>query len=320
MSNIISNKLFDSYWSILKYNFKDIINKYDYYTKIYDFINKNDNNILLYGIHGFPTDLFIEEIIKLKFNITTIYRTECVWNKNIIYNENQNFFEIDLINPNMPKDFSFLSELILHIIKSKSIINKKHFIIIKHIDILYEQFFTFRILLEKFTENAYFLCTTHKISKIETPIKSRFTCIRIPLFEHNDILNIFDKYLNIKLNKYLIEKKTRDIIKAIFIAEVERNEPNLITYEFCNYNFPPLYNFFTSYNNKNNNLEDIRHFSYKCCQFNIKISDLTIDILKHVKNKKELIKIASDIEHTLILTNKGREPIYIESLLCQILL
>jgi hypothetical protein len=133
----------ESYWSLLKNNFKDIINTSEYYKNLFNFIHNFENNILLYGKYGYPSDLFIEEIIKYKFNISTIYRTECVWNKNVIYNENQNFFEIDLINPNMPKDFSFLSELILHIIKSKSIINVKHFIIIKHIDILIEQFFTF---------------------------------------------------------------------------------------------------------------------------------------------------------------------------------
>lgn len=310
----------ESYWSLLKNNFKDIINRSLYYKDLFSFICNFENNILLYGNYGYPTDLFIEEVIKNKFNISTIYRTECVWNKNVIYNENQNFFEIDLINPNMPKDFSFLSELILHIIKSKSIINVKHFIIIKHIDILVEQFFTFRILLERFTDNAYFLCTTHSISKIEMPIKSRFTCIRMPLFHHNEIANIFENYLHIKLNKYLIDKKTRNIIHAIFIAEVERNEPHLITNEFCNYNFPPIYDFLKTFNKKNNNLESIRQFSYKCCQYNISILDLSLDILKHVKNKKELLEIASNIEHTLILTNKGREPIYIESLLCQMLL
>jgi hypothetical protein len=310
----------ESYWSLLKNNFKDIINTSEYYNKLFNFIHNFENNILLYGKYGYPSDLFIEEVIKYKFNISTIYRNECVWNKNVIYNENQNFFEIDLINPNMPKDFSFLSELILHIIKSKSIINVKHFIIIKHIDILVEQFFTFRILLERFTDNAYFLCTTHNISKIEMPIKSRFTCIRMPLFYHNEIINIFENYLHIKLNKYLIQKKTRDIIHAIFIAEVEKNEPHLITDDFCNYNFPPICDFLKTFNKKNNNLESIRQFSYKCCQYNISILDLSMDILKHVKNKKELLSIASNIEHTLILTNKGREPIYIESLLCQMLL
>jgi hypothetical protein len=235
------------------------------------------------------------------------------------------------MNPNMPKDFSFLTELILHIIKSKNIIaGHKHFIILKHIDILQSEFFTFRILLERFTNNACFLCTTHKISKIETPIKSRFYCIRLPLFEHEHIVSIFDKYLKMEINKYLLEKKSRDFIKAIFFAQVQINEPHLLTEDFCNYNFPLIKSFIDNFSKKTSNLEDIRQFSYKCCQYNVSIQDLTIDLLKIIptnKNNKlntnkkiDIIKKAQEIDHNLSLTNKGREPLYIESLLCQILL
>jgi hypothetical protein len=361
-----------SNWNIIRSNFKSIINDIPLYKTLYKYISIQSLNTLLYGAYGFPTDLLIDEIIKEKFGLVNIYRTECIWNKNIVYNENQYFFEIDLMNPNMPKDYSFLTELILHIIKSKNIlVGYKHFIILKHIDLLHVEFFTFRILLERFTENAYFLCTTHKISKIEAPIRSRFYCIRVPLFEHTDIIKIFNKYLKIKLNKYLIENKSRDFIKAIFFAEVEKNEPNLLTYEFCNYNFPLLYDFMNNFSKKTSNLEDIRQFSYKCCQYNISIKDLTIDLLNHksspkniitqlndteelieksiedtldtlnidinkkskskkIKNsttlsketkyKIEIIKKAADIDHKLSLTNKGREPLYIECLLCQVLL
>jgi len=300
-------------------NFLKIINRNDYYKQQLQFIINFKNNILLYTSIGFPIDLYINEIIKKKFNITTIYRTECTWNKQVIYNENQYFFELDLLNPNMPKDYSFITELILHIIKSKNLINDKHFIIIKNIDLLEKYFFAFRILLERFSNNVYFLCTTFKFSKIESPIKSRFTLFRIPLFQHDDIINIF-KDLNINLNEHLIKNKTRNIINALFLAQIEKNEPHLITYEFCNYNFPPLYDFIK---NKKYDLNDIRLLSYKCCQYNISIKQITFDLFKSTinnNNKKKLIKIACDIDNLLCNTNKGREPIYIECLLCQFLL
>ena len=123
-----------SLWNIFKNNFRNIINDIEEYNKI--FINhiKYDFNILLYSHIGFPLDLFIDELIKSKFNLTNINKKELLWNKNIIYYENQYFIEIDLNNPNISNDFSFLTEMILFIIKNKSIFNNtKHLIILKNI-------------------------------------------------------------------------------------------------------------------------------------------------------------------------------------------
>lgn len=304
-----------NYWSIFKNNFKNIIEMDEYYNNLLNLSYKSNINMLLYSIYGFPIELFVDEIIKKKFNITYIYKVEYTWNKNIIYYENKNFIEIDLSNPNMSKDFSILNDFLLNIIKLSNIINNKHFIIIKNIDYLSNYFFAFRILLEKFSKNAYFLCTTYKISKIEAPIKSRFTLFRIPLFTHDNIKKIFENN-NIPLHKYLIENKTRNIINAIFIAQVEKNEPELITYEFCNYNYPPLFDFIEK---KDYSIENIRQLSYKCCQYNLSISQLTNDLLlkKNKKNIHEFIKQACSIDNILVKTNKGREPIYIEALLSQ---
>ena len=298
-------------YNVFKNNFKNIIINNNYYNKHLNFIKNFTNNLLLFSTIGFPMDLYIDEIIKAKFNLTTIYKNECSWNKNIIYIENQHFFEIDLLNPNMTKDYSLITKLLLYIIKSKNLVDK-HFIIIKNIDLLEKHFFAFRILLEKYSNNVYFLCTTFKLSKIENPIKSRFNLIRLPLFTLTEIKDIFNN-LKIPLNKYCT---TRNIIQALFIAQVEINEPELISYEFCNYNYPPLFKFAME---KKINLNDIRLLSFKCCQYNISISQLTQDLLLTCNDKKKsnFIKNASFIDNYLCKTNKGREPIYIENLLCQ---
>jgi len=313
-------------WYKFKKNFNNIINENPNYLNIINNITVTETNILLYFVNGFPNDLFIDEIIKRKFCITdTIYRNKHIWSKNVPYNENQYFFEIDIANPDMPKDFSFLSEFFLNIIKTKNIFNKKYFIIIKNIDILKDYFFELRIILEKYSNNVIFLCTTNKISKIESAINSRFRHYRIPLFNINQIENIFNKYLT----KYKNKNLSRDIIKLIFLSDVESNEPLLISESFCNYNYPPIYDFLKSYNDKKVDLKEIRLLSYKCCQFNISIKELLIDILTYIKtnnikNKKKFrsnaILIAAEIDHSLSKTNKGREPIYIESFLCRVLL
>lgn len=308
-----------SYWSIFKHHFKDIINSNEYYSKVLNFLVNYESNSLLYGAYGFPTDLFIDEIIKNKFSFNSIYKKECTWNKDIVYQYNQHFLEIDLRHPAMPKDLSGLSNFIIGIIKNKNINDDKHLFIIKHIDILsHNEFSSFRIILERFSNNAYFLCTTHKLGKIDVPVKSRFALFRMPLFQHSEILDIFRLYFHHPLNQHLAETKSQDIIKCIFITQIEACNPELVTKEFCILNFPPLYEF---YHQKKVSLDDIRQFSYKCFQYNVTISEILSDLLLMLPNKKKqnAIHVAAEFDYLLNMTNKGREPIYIEALLCQIL-
>ena len=310
-------------WSNFKNHFREIIENNEYYSKLFDFLSQSNNNVLLYGYHGFPTDLYIDEVIKAKFGMKTLYKQECIWNKDVHYIYNQRFLEIDLIHPLLTKNIQCISNFIISIIKNKNINNDKHFIIIKHIDVLTQNDYnTFRIILEKYSANAFFVCTTHKLDKIDFPVKSRFALMRIPLMTHKEILNIFSKYLKRPLNKHLVAVKTRDIVRAIFIAQVEENDKELVTKEFCTMYFPPVYEFVKTFNNKKYSIESIKQFSYKCFQFNISIQQLARDILTIFPEKKKynLIQMASDIDHELNLTNKGREPIYIESFLCSILL
>lgn len=304
-------------WNKFKNNFKEIINEIDEYRKILELSIIFNNNLLLYSPIGFPYELYIDEIIKGKFNLNQIYRNEMIWNKSIIYNENQYFFEIDLDNPNMPKKLNNLNEMLLFIIKTKSINTNKHLIIIKNIEKLSDNFFAFRIILEKYYQNCYFICFTNYISKIENPIKSRFSVFRLRLFKIEEIENIFQKYLEIKLNNNLIENNNRNIIFAIFIAQTEKNEPLLVNDDFCNLNYPPIRNFLKS----KCSLNDIRQLSYKYCQYNIGIREIVEDFLKiDKKNFKKIIEIGVKIEELLNNTNKCREPIFIEALLCQILI
>ena len=59
----------ESYWSIFKNRFIDIINSNDYYKRMFTFLKNTNNNALLYGSYGFPIDLFIDEILKQKFSL-----------------------------------------------------------------------------------------------------------------------------------------------------------------------------------------------------------------------------------------------------------
>jgi hypothetical protein len=151
------------------------------------------------------------------------------------------------------------------------------------------------------------------------------------------------------MNDYLLEAKTRNIIKAIFLAELERHPANagcgggaeILSKEFVEFNYPPFVEFIRTYNKNKNNLEEIRGLSYKCCQYNISILQITQDFVRLVDYgtyymnirgcsssdssssdslKCEIVKIGTDIDYLLSQTNKCKEPLYIENLLCQLLL
>lgn len=311
-------------WTLFKNNFNEIITNHEYFSKLFKFLLEYENNILLYGSNGFPIDLLIDELLMKKFKLNILNKKECTWNKEVIYYYNQHFIELDLMNPFMAKNLSSIPDFILEIIKNKNINASKHFFIIKNIDYIanYDDFSNFRIIFERFSSNVYFLCTTHKINKIDVPVQSRFNLFRIPNFTHNEIKEIFSKYLFHQLNKYLCQIKTRNIIKAIFISQVEIDEPSLIDEHFCTLNFPPIYEFIKKFDKKKYNVDYIRQFAYKCFQYKIEISDILSDLIKVIPKKSyfKAINTAANIDHALKLTNKAREPIYIEALLCEILL
>lgn len=331
-------------WDKFQNIFPTIINNNERYNLIIKNVLLSPNNILLYSSMGFPIDLMIECVLCNIFNKKIFYRSLHVWNKSIHYYENQDFIEIDLMNPENSKNIEKLTEFLLHIVNTKHVNNNKHYIVLKHIDLLSKHFYEFRILLERFMSNITFISCTHHLSKIELPIKSRYSTFRIPLFSHNEINDIFVNYLDISLNDNFACTECRDIIKALFISEIESqpNSEEVLTENFIKFNYPPIIEFINNFNKKN--VEEIRNLSYKCCQYNISVVDITYDFLKLVdyndnyltikygkitkKNyyiykdnlKREIINIGSEIDYILSQTNKCKEPIYIEQLLCRFLL
>ena len=81
-----------SYYNLIKNNFKDIIYDNEEFLRIFKFIKNYDNNILLYSVYGFPLDFYIDEILKEKFRLKNLIKTEIIWEKSVTYLENQYYF------------------------------------------------------------------------------------------------------------------------------------------------------------------------------------------------------------------------------------
>ena len=318
----------DDIWCQFKDKFMHILkDKYinDYYYKLYNFLQNHENNVLMYGTLGFPTDLFIDEVIKAKFDLSVLHKTTCNWpcrnasNKDMVYFHNPHFLEINLMHHSVEKNASELSKFFTDIIKNRNInTGHKHFIIIKHIDLLEAEHFTsYRIILERFSNNAYFLCTAHNIARIDMPIKSRFSLMRVPLFTNSEIMHIFDKHMKIECNS--CDKKNRNIMKALYFFDINNDKASILL------NFPPITDLFKVHN-RHITLDKIRQLSYKCFQYDVSIPQLLDDILKllpkNITRAKltRIISAAASIEHKLQLTKIGREPIYIEAFLCEVFL
>jgi len=189
-------------------------------------------NLLFYHTKGFPIYLFIDEILKNKFN--TICNKTFRNVDNISFYEAKHYHEFKLTKTN-----NNIIKIIQSIVSTKHVIqNQKHIFIIHNIELLPSQI-PFRILCEKYQYNATFIATTNCISKIELPLKSRFYGIRIPLFtkkqlcdvlnvDHVTTRNLFHNLVLIELNhkysKYLryppiVEKQIKSIEDAKELAK-----------------------------------------------------------------------------------------------------
>lgn len=150
-------------------------------------------NILLYGVYGFPLDLLWGEGLRRRFGVECFRPTACTWGKDIVYMETPYYLHLDLEHPSMPKEVEVLQEFLKSIITTQSALSQRHVIVIEHIDSLvrhHTNMNTFRVLLERFSKNAWFICTTYHMGKLEQPIRSRFHCIRVPLPTEEEVQEI----------------------------------------------------------------------------------------------------------------------------------
>jgi hypothetical protein len=279
-------------WSKFVATFPQFMHNFCSYKKIVDYILKilNDDehpNILLYSAVGFPLNLLWNVVATKHWGQFT--KKECTFEKSVTYYETPYFFEIDFQHPNNSRELETIQSLLKTIISTSPIHAPRHVIVCRNIDAVANAY-AFRVLLERFSKNATFVCHTHALANIETPLRSRFLEVRVPLFSIDEIKHIFRE-----LGAEPVTNE-RNIFKALV------NKEFVATFSLPSGPRPTIL--------------EIRDFSNRICNNNISFRLLVTELLKRIpeSRKHAFVQKAAEIEHRMIQTNLGRKPLYYELL------
>lgn len=287
-------------------NVVTMFNEYSNKSQLISHTLTHGTNVLVYSAKGFPLDLFWMHVATNLFGNHT--KRECLFEKYVTYYEVPHYIEIDFNHPNNKKYVDLIHDLIKMVVNSKAIASSRHLIVCKNIDCV-DNMNALRVLLERFNDNAIFVCTTFNVSTIDAPIKSRFFNVRIPLFSVEQVTTIM-QMIGGRFHVRLQQMNCRNIIKCIAIADMEKQGFDVEL--AATYNYPPIRDFMST--KRNHNILQIREFSNKLCSLCITFRQVVDDLLFHVDDKVSFIREASQLEHCLTQTNGGRKPLYYELL------
>lgn len=266
-------------------------------------------NILFYNAEGFPADLLIDYMFRKKHGDFT--RRQCQVNSEMEYFHTPWFLEFDFHHPNFLKQSTECIDLIKQIIQVPTVDGNRHVIVLKNVDgavLVAKQMF--RVLLERYSKNALFICTTTAISKIEAPLKSRFMLVRLPLVTQDEMRAIIHHLGYSYQENYQVG---RNLYSTLLVIDLIQTGASNDIDSLCKFHFPLLATL-----KQDPTFESIRTMTNKICQTNIPVRCIVSDLLQLIPNprlKMDFIIQAADIEHMLASTNGGRQMLYIEKLL-----
>ena len=314
----------DELWNYVRNNFHLCLPYLPEYEKIVESITsmnfKEIPNLLLHGCNGIPFNLIWNIALHNKFGEYT--KSKRIWGKELItYYETPYFFEIDLLYPHQTKDMVLFSEFIKEIISHPCIHEDRHIIILENLDQISDKLRStaLRVLLERYSKNAFFICTTSYIGQIESPIRSRFLNVRCPIFTITEIESCF-KILDRTFHPLLKEKQCHDFYFALFISWLNEYYPDKITESLCHYTLPFFHEFLLDTIVKEPTIEEIRKITQKISIENASFNMIAQDLLLFYKDyndefKTSIISYSAKIDHMCSMTEEYRKPLYIEYLL-----
>lgn len=267
---------------------------------------KSTPNVLMISRKGFPLDLLLKEGLRRAFQLDKMPSADQseLYEDEIPYKHCQYFFELDFEHPDMPKDCSNIVNLIKSVASTRSILGERHIWILKNIEKIRRGFGLepFRVLLERFSANAIFLCISTQPSAMDISLRSRFIYLRVPLLSIKEIHAILNE---IQCDPIKIKKvQTKNLLTAFCIASL--NEPSE---SWSVLHYPPVTEI------KSWTIDTIRKLAHEYCMHGISLSNACMDILYLLppkKSRSEAVELFARLEHKFVQGSRIREMWYIE--------
>jgi len=169
--------------------------------------------------------------------------------------------------------------------------------------------------LERFSHNAMFICTTHRVGALEPPLRSRFQHSRVPLPTAEETRAVLAL---LGAAPAAAPECRAPFLKALYLAGLGGAGA---AGGSAAYHFAPLAEFFAAVK-PTPPLEKIRAAAAAVYQANVPLARAAEDIARCLeaagaprKAVWAFVAAAADIEHAFVVTQKGRAPIYYEQLL-----
>ena len=278
-------------------NFKEYVIHRSLVNQLVNLKLENIPNILLHGVSNNGKHTIAKLLINQLFNCNIITQTFInkhdlkIGNNNVTieYFSSPYHIEINLYEYGL-YDKYIITEFLYNYVTFKNITGRLKIIILNHIDKLSKPA---QQLLKSLLENnaeARYICLVNSLSQIETTVRSRFFCVRVPKPSNSD-LEIYFEHVSktiVKLSKskrnFLLKKKNLFEINyyiSAFIRNkkiVESNSYDVIFKKIIKYIEEP-------------NIESIlkiRLLCYNLLLINVNMGTLLTYLVDYFTNKKQL--------------------------------
>lgn len=269
-------------------------------------------SIMLYGNDMSLLRLYVDAVLSNIFSVdaskksTAVFetsgnstKTECEYKSSPVHIE----INIDKLKG---CDKQFLSEFVSgHIVRTKNINNRKHIIVFHGVDLLSQNAaFALRKILEC-TNNAVFLMTCTRTSKVCGAITSRCTMFRCNVPDEN-VGNCLEAMMdNLDMDEISLHDSGA-IVATLLRPSGGEDELTRCIYEFID--------MLSKVGQLEKAIDAIRSFSFKMMHMNVPIAYVMRHALQRMENMgvrdlSDSLALAASLEHKSLFTNKTNLPI-----------